>query len=274
MEKILLLSDAFKINQSTVRFGSYLAGLTKSKLVGILLQDPFYQSKPLQHQAIFTSQKLNAPSVEVLNDIEQSTLLFMEEARKHHIRSEVFIGEGIPEEVSLYESRFADLLVVEPDLSFTGDNGGLPSGFVRNILFRSECPVILAPHSFNTISQIVYCYDGSPSALYAIKQFSYLFPQYKKVPLVLLIIRSSSVEKINEKYDRVLTWLNAHYEHIEIHFLKGIVKDELFPFLFNKKDTFIVMGAYGRNMLSYMAKKSASDIIIKTIDLPLFISHH
>jgi hypothetical protein len=274
MEKIILLTDAQQIETSTVDFGCYLAKLTQSELVGVLLKDPLYKNKVPEYQGIFNSGKLQTSAKETVLETKDPTLHFMEATRKHQIRSEAFVDEGTPEVISLYESRFADLVVLAPDLSFTGGTEGIPSSFVRYMLFKSECPIVLAPRTFNNISQIVFCYDGSPSSLFAIKQFTYLFPQYKNVPIIVLVIRSSTVVDKEEKYDRLLAWLTAHYEQLELRFLYGDVREELFPFFLNKKDTFIVMGAFGRNLISYMARKSVSEKVIKIIDLPLFISHH
>ncbi|MGZ5190837.1 MAG: universal stress protein, partial [Flavisolibacter sp.] len=69
-------------------------------------------------------------------------------------------------------------------------------------------------------------------------------------------------------------WLSAHYISVDYQSLKGDVKDELFTWFFMKERKLIVMGAYGRPMLSRFFKKSNADVLIRSVDLPLFITHH
>ncbi|MBO9201579.1 MULTISPECIES: hypothetical protein [Niastella] len=55
---------------------------------------------------------------------------------------------------------------------------------------------------------------------------------------------------------------------------KVLVADELFGYLPEKKNVFVVMGAFERNMLSGLFRASTAEIIIKTINVPVFIAHH
>ena len=53
----------------------------------------------------------------------------------------------------------------------------------------------------------------------------------------------------------------------------GAVADQLFGYLIEKKNAIVVMGAYGRSMLSRFFKPSQARLIIRTINLPIFIAH-
>ena len=275
MEKIVVVCDSHKIDMSTIDFGCYLSKLTHSSLSGILLdntiQDIIAEKTHMPHYATAEKSRTGDP---VVMDSDQAMIYFMEQSRKRGVHSDVVVSKGAPSETVLYESRFADLLVVAPDLTFLGDADDLPSSFVKHLLVKSECPVILAPHSFEKIDQITFCYDGTASSLFSIKQFTYLFPQFKNMPVMLLEVRDSVIREADEGHTRTLSWLKAHYDHVNFHFLQGRVNEELLIYFMDKKDVFIVMGAFGRNLVSILFRKSTSEKVIQSADLPLFIAHH
>ncbi|MFD2872923.1 hypothetical protein ACFS5N_10625 [Mucilaginibacter ximonensis] len=47
----------------------------------------------------------------------------------------------------------------------------------NKILNSAECPVIIAPHHTQPINKVLFAFDGSSSALFSIKQFTYLLPE-------------------------------------------------------------------------------------------------
>jgi len=274
MKRIVVISDSRKIDTYSLEFGCYIAKLTRSKLTGVLLDTvPSELIPKMPEKQSYFEGKDRTAEINIPMGTDQASLYFMEEARKKGVISDVYINKGGPSDISLYESRFADLVVVSPDLSFMGDADDLPSSFVKHLLLKSECPVVLAPHSFGEINQIIFCYDGSPSSLYAIKQFTYLFPMYSNQRITLLDVRDSIVREADEGHMRTIAWLKLHYEMVEFHFLEGKADEELFLYFLNKKDLFIIMGAFGRNILSNFFNRSKSERIIKTVDLPLFIAH-
>jgi nucleotide-binding universal stress UspA family protein len=171
------------------------------------------------------------------------------------------------------ESRFADLLIINADTSFKDRPEGSPSQFVKEILAETECAVILAPYSFFGVDEILLTYDGSKSSVFAIKQFAYLFPELKdkKVNLVQIdeeeLVDSTETEKIREL-------LKLHFPNFEIQHIKGKPADELFGYLLGRKNLFVVMGAYGRTLLSNLFRPSAASLVVKAINLPLFIAHY
>ena len=86
-------------------------------------------------------------------------------------------GIGVSEIIS--KSRFADVVILNAATCMTVYDENFPSFFVKNILNNAECPVIISPEIFNGIDNIVFCYDGSKSSVFAMKQFTYLFPEFK-----------------------------------------------------------------------------------------------
>ena len=171
------------------------------------------------------------------------------------------------------ESRYADLIIINPETSMSGKAEGSPTRFVKEILTAAECPVILSPYSFDGISEIVFTYDGSEDAVFAIRQFTHFFPA--------LNTKSVSVVHIDQKgglsfweREKLMALLTPHYADVQIVQLLGDPGNELFNFLLGKEEMFVVMGAFGRNALSGFFRQSTAGLSLKTVNLPFFIAHN
>ncbi|ANE49569.1 universal stress protein [Flavisolibacter tropicus] len=274
MEKILLIMNSHKADTKIIDFGCYIALLTESKLTGVLVEDTTLELASHDHQQSYYRKVKVRDDQSILMDSDQLMRYFSQECRLRGISSIIYSDKGSPMEEVLYESRFADLMIVTPNLFNKSTKEEIPSTFVKKILSKAECPVVVAPNEFKGIEEIVFCFDASASSLFAIKEFTYLFPQFQSKKITVLEVRNDILEEMGEDVAKTREWLEAHYQNVHFRFLEGDVKDELFTYFLLKKDTFIVMGSFGRNMISQLYKKSASETIIKTIDLPIFITHH
>ena len=170
------------------------------------------------------------------------------------------------------ESRYADLLIINSDTSFENRIEGSPSSYVKEILSGSECAVVLAPDSFYGIDEVVFTYDGSKSSVYAIKQFTYLFPELKDKKATLIQIYEDDSSPTFEAI-KMRELLKSHFPNLDIRLLKGKPSDELFAYLLGRKNLFVVMGAFGRGLLSNLFRASAANLVLKAINLPVFIDH-
>src|SRR5690348_5069959 len=115
MEKIVVLLDSDHPDHSTIDFGCYLAELTGSKLLGILMKAAVVEFSPTVMYAGSDYQKKGVPATA---DSDRSVMYFLEESRKRGIRAEVLVEKEGPARAAIFESRFADLLVVSANLSF------------------------------------------------------------------------------------------------------------------------------------------------------------
>ena len=107
--------------------------------------------------------------------------------------------------------------------------------------------------------------------MFAIKQFTYLFPELTQLSCILLQVNKGSEWSIEK--DEMKKWLESHYSHCGFEILHGELEAELYNYLNGRRDAFITMGAYGRNPFSTFIKESRADILIRTMSLPLFIAH-
>jgi hypothetical protein len=264
MQKILLAMDANKPDKNALEFACYLARLTKSKITGVFLDN-----------IAVAETAITGPANEGVtkNLLENSTSWFNEKCISEETRHDFHSDRGVPLEELMAESRYADLVVVDSETSFDQVYEGSPTKFVKDFLHKSECPVVIAPEGFDGIDEIVIAYDGSSSSIFAIKQFTYLFPQLYNKKITIVHVNSDGQWKEEEK-DKLNGWLKNHYSDLHFTALKGEADTALFDFLLRRKNVFVVMGAYGRNNVSRFLKHSRAELIIKTITQPIFIAHH
>jgi hypothetical protein len=276
MEKILLAMDAVQINTQTIEFSCYLARLTCSRLIGVFLEDVLsepafgaYQQVAQMQAGGVTDAQAASTKAEVTNANIQ---LFRQACQARGVLPNIHRDRGIPLDEVISESRFADLLIVDAE-TFSRKKGPLPGKFVKDVLQQAECPVVIAPYTFHAIDEVIFAYNGSASSVWAIKQFTYLFPELKQKKAFIVDVKEKNDGAMEDQY-KMKEWLRYHYSNVEVIILTGDPSDELFGHLIEKKNGIVVLGAYGRGWLSRLLQPSRAHIIVKTVNLPLFITHH
>lgn len=99
-----------------------------------------------------------------------------------------------------------------------------------------------------------------------------MFPEFTNRKLTILEVADESNRVFTEK-ERLQHWLDNYYTDIHFELLYGRPKDELFGYLLEKERKLIVMGAFGRTMISSLVSKSNAQLILEAVNLPVFISH-
>jgi hypothetical protein len=278
MEKILLAMDATNPNMQALDFACYLGALTRSKITGVFLENLVADEKFVlqeMHNSNTPNWQTDKTIDEFINKaqtVEKNIASFKQACERRSTRHTVHRDKGVPAKEIIRESRYADILIVDAETSFNKRFEGTPTLFTKDILANAECPVIIAPENFEEIEEIVFTCDGSRSSLFAIKQFCYLFPELddKKVTLVHV---NEGAENEEEEKEQLKEWISSHYSSIGFETLRGDTETELLDYLLKKKNAFVVMGAYGRSMLSLFFKRSRAELLIKTITPAIFITH-
>jgi hypothetical protein len=266
MQRILLVINAQKADSELVSF---------ARLTALTVENTYFEYIPssgLEAPVYFTTARPVTDTVKA--DRDQVIKLFKDECKDKKLNCDVITEFDDPLKKVVFESRFADLLIIDPQVTVFEGEEQLPSHFVKEVLAKTECPVLLSPEKFEYIEEIDFCYDGSASSAFAIKQFTYLMPQFRGKKVRVLEVNRDNKEEYNEEDQKMMEWLRGNYPSVCYHALKGDAKDGLFTYFFMKQNRLIVMGAYGRTMLSNFFKKSNAEILIRTVDLPLFIAHH
>ncbi len=273
MEKILFVTDAITINPQALDFAMFLCNLTHSKLTGIFLENLEYEERPLtllKEQANATANTID----EIKSTCcEEGIQQFRAACANRGIAAVVHRDRGIPLDEIVRESQYADLLLVDAALSFASQPEPIPTRFVKDILTDAACPVIITPVGFEGIEQIIFAYDGHPSSIQAMKQFTHLFPQLSQQPVNVFTVNSENTVTAQEK-NRLKEWLQDHYSNVAFTEREGAIKTELLEYVLNKKNAFLVMGSYGRSIISNMLKSSHATPIIRMTNQPVFIAHN
>jgi len=279
MEKILLALDAQQINKETMDFACYLARVTNSQLTGVFLEDVLSEDTDAFRTFRQVAEMQGATGTAEVSPASRSAItesnikVFRRTCEARGTVAHIHRDRGIPLDEVVVESRFADLLIVDAETSFAKKRGSVPARFVKDVLQDAECPVILAPCSCHPIDEIIFAYNGSASSVYAIKQFTYLFPEWRQKTATIVDVREKGDNAIEHQY-KMKEWLRSHYAQVELKVLAGDPSDQLFGYLIEKKNAIVVMGAYGRSMLSNFFRRSHAHLIVKTVNLPIFITHH
>jgi len=281
MEKILLAMDGYKQNTYAIDFACYLTKLTHSRLTGVFLEGTPEGGEPgiqrleeaeiMQREEPEAVGRVSGESC-AADPVLQHVHRFREACLCREVRARVHRDRGVPVEDILLESRFSDLIVVDPETSFHHIDKGFPGRFIRDVLLAAECPVLVSPYSFDSLEEVIFAYNGTSSSVFAIKQFTYLFPEFKHKKAVVVNVRNGEESAIEEQF-KMKEWLSAHYEAVDFVLLKGDASDELFGYLLGRKNAIVVLGAYGRGILSRFLKPSHASLLLRTINLPIFIAH-
>lgn len=279
MKKILLALDAAHMDTEVLHFACNIATLTHSTLTGYFISI-YNEEEEVVNMAfgmpyVETIVAKDLPGYATLQEKKEENIrLFEKTCAVKGVRSQVQDHPTkYPAQTIIEESRFADLIILQATTGFEAGLEKAPTGFSKEVLAAAECPVIVAPQNITDIDEIIFAYDGSRSAVFAIKQFSYLFPELADKKTIVLQVNDDEVLPVTER-EKLGRLLRMHYSSIGFHVLQGKPADELFNYLLDKQNTLVVMGAYGRSWLSGLFKPATAGLLLKTINLPFFITHH
>ena len=160
MEKILLAIDGINLNRNALDFACYLARLTKSKITGVFLENLVADEKPVlkqMHGLRYVDWEVDEKSDEYTSKmelIERNISIFKEGCINREVRFGVHRDRGVPAQELIEESRFADVIIADAETSFNKRYEGIPTEFVRDILKKTECPVIIAPKTLTLLMKL------------------------------------------------------------------------------------------------------------------------
>jgi len=179
---------------------------------------------------------------------------------------------GSPVQKVVEESRFADLLLIGNNTSFATLYESKPPQFVKDVLAQAQCPVLVLPEKNVRIKELVFSYNGSFSSMYAIRQFTQLFPDFSDVPVNLVYVTEGNRTALpNETL--IINYLEHHYDEVKYTILHGDPAAEFLNLLLHRKGSLVTYGAFGRSGLSRFFHRSDAENVLRTTDIPVFITH-
>jgi hypothetical protein len=261
MKRILYITDSIKPDTSTLDFACYLCNLSHSALTGIFLENLVNEVrsvKALKEMAM----KVSVDTERFKNICEQQGVIGIVDQDSDLLLDDIVV-----------ESRYTDLVLIDASTSLAAMNEGTPTRFVRDVLADAECPVVVLPESFEGLNKLVFTYDGRSSSVFAIKQFTYLFPELHAYPVLVITVMNGKNGPGPEEHYRLKEWLQEHYTDIDLIVAEGSVKSGLLDSLLLHTRDFIVMGAYGRNAFSTLFSPSYAELVLRLVSQPVFIAH-
>lgn len=279
MKRILLLAGTADLKSQTLDFATYIARLGKSKLEGVFLESDSIAAEPalktlggqMYVEEITTANTDTHVQDEVLH---KNIALFEDRCTSRDTTCAHSKGYRSVDDI-IDQTRYADLLITDPAVTANGDKAA-PSKFVIELLEKAECPVLISPDNFAPIDEVIIAFDGSRSSMFAIKQFYYHLPELASATVrILHVADGNDVEYQNAKaaLDKLL---KAHDLKVEYTEVKGSARDELYKYLLeqrNMEGKLFVTGAFGRNHLSTLFRPHTADLVLKAVDVPVFIAH-
>lgn len=278
MKRILVALDAREINLNTLDFSCYISRLMKSNITGVFLENLVTENKLLIKEGYDATYLRWGPDEadpeyqKKMEKLRENIGIFQDYCAKKEISCNVLCKKGTPAKELIKESRFADLLITDAQTCFDKSFKGSPTSFEKDILIAAECPVTIAPDGFNRIDEIIFCYDGSRNSFYSIRQFDYIFPELMQKNVILLSVNIADESDLPD-VEKLKEWFFSRNTQLHFEFRQGKPEDELFSYLLQKKNSLVILGAYGRSSLSRLFRRTTANNILKTTHLPVFITH-
>jgi nucleotide-binding universal stress UspA family protein len=271
MKKLLLAAGDKPLNPSTIDFACYLAKLTKSGLKGLFLETKRHERASVasmeavgQEGAVRSAKPMQYQQLEAFKDACLSRSVRGEAEGEKLFSWNELIGE----------TRFADAVIIDSDFTMQAHAlEAYPSHDAKKLLHEAECPVVVAPLSFERLDEIIFTYDGSAASAYAIRQFLYLFPELRDARVTILEIWSEEEETRRNDIPKLKNWLEHHFSSVDSVLLEGDVQSRLLEYLLSHPYAFVVMGGSGRSRASRIFQPSASGTVVKMVSAPVFIAH-
>lgn len=278
MKKIIAAIDGLKYSESTTNYAVHLALLTNAHLVGIFLDDITYHSYKIYD--LVTDEGLMEKKQSRLEEKDeiarkQAAYDFENACRDAGLNFSLHHDRNVAIQELLHESIYADLLIIDRRETLTHYEEQLPTRFIRDLLSEVQCPVLVVPKKYEPVDKIVLLYDGEPASVYAIKMFTYLFPEWQSLDTEVISVKGAK-QTLHVPNNRLMKeFMKRHFSKAAYTVLKGDPETEIIQNLKGQEhNVIIVLGAYQRGMVSRWFKPSMADALMEELNVPLFIAHN
>ncbi|MES2647914.1 MAG: universal stress protein [Bacteroidota bacterium] len=279
MKKIIAALDGLKLSESTVSYALNISKNGSGHLVGVFLDDIAYHSYKFA-DLISDEGRLSEERLNQLNKKDEATRmnaiqLFKGKCESAGIPFSIHRDRNVALKDLLHESIYSDLLVIDRDEDFNIYRNEIPSNFIQELLADVECPVLVVPRQYTPVQKVILLYDGEPSSVMAVKMFSYTMFPFKQLPIEVVSAKSNK-ESIHLPDNQLMKeFMKRHFKDAKYTILKGDPEDAILTFLKKQEEnTMVVLGAYRRSKVSRWFKPSMADLLMKHLDMPLYIAHN
>lgn len=274
MKKILLAFDGGHYSVGALEFAKELNNAEPIMLAGAFLPQIDFSSL-WSHSGGGKAGNLFIPTLEDENAemVKVNMDQFSGYCTEHKIDFRIhkdFYDFALPE--LRKETRFADLLIISSETFYGHLAKEPPNDYLKEILHSAECPILVIPENFEFPRKNILAYDGTEASVYAIKQFTYLFPQFANNETVLFHLKAHEEEVIPQK-ENISELASRHFKNLDIVSLKLDYRHEFLDWLSGFVAPILVSGSFSRSAVSGMFKKSFVTGVIGEHKVPVFVAH-
>lgn len=279
MKKFIVAIDGLKYSANAIDYAVHLSKQANAHLVGIFLDDFTYHSykiyelvgeevEDIMRRRIMLEEKDESTR-------KQSVAHFEEACRKAGIEHTIHHDRNIALQELLHESVYTDLLIIDSKETLTHYQENAPTRFIRDLISNAQCPVLVVAGKYMPLNKIVLLYDGSPASVYAVRMFSYIFSSLRYLDAEILTVKKEAGDKHVPDNRLMKEFIKRHYPRAAYTVLKGDAESQILLHLSTlQDDPMVVLGAYDRGMVSRWFKPSMADVLMKSLQFPLFIAHN
>lgn len=274
MKKILVVFDGIVFSEGALEYAFHLSQKGNAMIAGVFIEDLSYVGyATLFGEDYFTFNAALLEKMEHEGDekLTESIAKFETICKARGASYQVHLDKGVPVNELVRESLFADLIIIGYRTFFSNVMG--EASFLKDMLLDAQCPVMAVPDHFEPIESLLLSFDGKAPSVYAVKQFTQLFPDLSQELAVTLLSITKTKEETLEYEQLMREYLSVHYRNISYETLAGEAEDAIMNVAERMKNPLIVMGAFGRNAVSRFFSRSAASKILKNQSLPIFVSH-
>lgn len=143
---------------------------------------------------------------------------------------------------------------------------------MKEALHASECPIIVVPEEFDFPERNIMAYDGSDSAVFAIKQFAYLLPELCINETLMVYVSENNDFQLPDE-SNIEELAKRHFKNLDFLKLQVNAKKYFTTWLSEKKNALLISGSQGRSPVSELFRNSFVAEVIAEHKLPVFIAH-
>lgn len=268
MKKMLVVIEGRHFTESQLEAAGYIARLAGGRITVALLEG----WPPVKHFLIpavgdgmfFNDRSERERSRELHEETVEGTERVRTacSARGMDITLHTYTSSAM--EAILLESRFADIMLV-PHILYS-------AGFIRELLKKAQCPVMLLPGNMQVIKEVILTYNGTFSSMYAIRTLFQLFPVLAMRKIKLVCVQEKGVKKI--PHDSLLhQYLEGLCNRVEYLVPEGDPAKTLLVLLQYRKHTLVTFGAYGRNNTLQFFNGSVAEDALDLNHVYAFVAH-
>lgn len=273
MKKILLVFDGTHFSEGSFKMASFLNELEPALVIGVFLQPIDYRDI-VGYTGVGNGGPITISPYHIDEDVKKKNVNRFELKCQHagieyrtHMDTDLFALEELQ-----METRFADLMILSSELFYENIGKDQPNEYLKKVMRQTECPILLVPEQYNLPTKLLLTYDGKADSVFAIKQFTYLFPQLNNWETKLITIEDEDEPLPHQELIEELA--AKHFSNLTIEAVSSETAGSFTNWLAEQDNILLVAGAYGRSELSNLFKKSFLAEVIEQKKTSIFIAHN